>query len=151
MPQSLAQIYLHLVFSTKDRRPFLQDPAIRQKLHSYLKGICKKQDCPWLAVGGVEDHVHIACRLSKTMTVSSLIKELKQGSSIWVKSEFKGMAAFHWQNGYGAFSVSPSHLPALTRYIGDQDKHHGRESFQDELRRLLQKYNIAFDERYVWD
>jgi len=151
MAQSLAQIYLHLVFSTKDRRPFLKDPALREKMHAYLMGICKKQDCPWLAVGGVEDHVHIACRLSKTMTVSALIKELKQSSSVWVKSEFKGMAAFHWQNGYGAFSVSPSHLAALVRYIGDQENHHRRESFQDEFRRLLRKYNVDFDERYVWD
>src|SRR5262245_1321340 len=84
MAQSLAQIYLHLVFSTKDRRLFLKDPVIHEKMHNYLKGICKKQGGPWLAVGGFEDHVHIACRLSKTITVSALIKELKQGSSVWV-------------------------------------------------------------------
>src|SRR5262249_863868 len=151
MAQSLAQIYLHLVFSTQDRRPFLQDPTIREKMHAYIKGICKKQDCPWLAVGGVEDHVHVACRLSKTITIAALVKELKQGSSIWVKSEFKGMSAFHWQHGYGAFSVSPSHWPALARYIEGQEEHHRRESFQDELRRLLRKYNVEFDERYLWD
>src|SRR5216684_6316519 len=117
MGQSLSQIYLHVVFSTKDRRPFLQDCDVRKKLYTYLKGICKKQGSPWLAVGGVEDHVHIACRLSKNLGVSTLIKELKQGSSVWVKSEFKLLSSFHWQSGYGAFSISPSHVAALIRYI----------------------------------
>jgi REP element-mobilizing transposase RayT len=122
--QSLSQIYLHIVFSTKERRPFLQDSTIRERMHVYLKGICDKQDCQSLKVGGVEDHVHIACRLAKTMDVSSLIKALKQGSSIWVKSEFPVLSAFHWQNGYGAFSVSPSHLPGLKQYIDNQEEHH---------------------------
>ena len=151
MGQSLSQIYLHIVFSTKDRRPFLQDTKVREKMHNYLKGICKKQDCPWLAVGGVEDHVHIACRLSKNLGVSTLMKELKQGSSVWVKTEFQTMSSFHWQNGYGAFSVSPSHVPALKRYIENQEAHHRRESYQDEFRRLLKKYAVEYDERYVWD
>jgi REP element-mobilizing transposase RayT len=151
MSQSLSQIYLHIVFSTKDRRPFLADKKIRERMHIYLKGICEKQDCPSVKVGGVEDHVHIACRLSKTVAVSVLIKELKQGSSIWVKSEFPKLSAFHWQSGYGAFSISPSHLAALEKYIENQEAHHGRVSFQDEFRRLLKKYQIEYDERYVWD
>jgi putative transposase len=87
----------------------------------------------------------------RTLGVSTLIKELKQGSSVWVKTEFQTMSSFHWQNGYGAFSVSPSHLAALKRYIENQEAHHRRESFQDEFRRLLQKYEVEFDERYVWD
>src|SRR5579863_3888920 len=102
-------------------------------------------------VGGVEDHVHIACQLSKTMDVSSLIKALKQSSSIWAKAEFPDLSAFYWQNGYGAFSISPSHLPGLKRYIESQEEHHRRESFQDEFRRLLKKYAVDYDERYVWD
>jgi putative transposase len=151
MSQSLSQIFLHIVFSTKERRPFLQDKTIRERMHIYLKGICDKQDCPSLKVSGVEDHVHIACRLAKTMDVASLIKELKQGSSIWVKSEFPVLSGFYWQNGYGAFSISPSHVPGLKRYIEDQDEHHRRESFQDEFRRLLKKYDVEYDERYVWN
>ena len=151
MSQSLSQIYLHIVFSTRQRRPFLQDKQIRERMHAYLKGICDKQDCPSLRIGGVEDHVHIACRLAKTLDVSTLIKELKQGSSVWVKSEFPILSAFHWQKGYGAFSVSPSHLPALKLYIENQEQHHRRESFQDEFRRLLKKYEVEYDERYVWD
>ena len=120
-------------------------------MHIYLKGICDKQGCQSLKVGGVEDHVHIAWRLAKTMDVASLIKELKQGSSIWVKEEFPTLAAFHWQNGYGAFSFSPSHLPGLKRYIENQEEHHRHESFPDEFRRLLKKYGVEYDERYVWD
>src|SRR5690349_3466535 len=99
MGQSLSQIYLHIVFSTKDRRPFLQDPDVRERMHGYLAGICKKQNSPWLAVGGVEDHVHIACRLNKNLGPAALIKELKQGSSVWVKDEFPRLSSFHWQNG----------------------------------------------------
>ena len=151
MSQSLSQIFLHIVFSTKERRPFLKDKTIRERMHIYLKGICDNQGCVSLKVGAVEDHVHIACRLSKTITVSGLIKELKHGSSIWVKGEFPELSAFHWQNGYGAFSVSPSHIPGLKEYIENQEEHHRRESYQDELRRLLNKYGVEFDERYIWD
>lgn len=151
MSQSLVQIYLHVVFSTKERRPFLQDPIIRGRMHGYLQGICEKQKSLSIAINGVEDHVHILCRLGKTLDVSALIKALKQSSSIWIKSEFKNQESFHWQNGYGAFSVSPSHVSGLVQYIQNQDEHHRRESFQDEFRRLLKKYGVEYDERYVWD
>jgi putative transposase len=151
MSQSLTQIYVHLVFSTQGRRPFLQDPIVRGRMHGYLQGICEKQKSPSIAVGGVEDHVHIACRLGKTMDVSELIKALKHGSSIWIKSEFENQKLFYWQNGYGAFSVSPSHVPALKEYIHNQEEHHRHESFQDEFRRLLKIYEVEYDERYVWD
>ena len=151
MPQSLAQIYLHLVFSTKERRPFLQDKDFRQRTHAYLAAICNGHGSTCLVVGGVEDHVHVLCRLSRTHSVSETVKELKRSSSLWIKRESPQVAAFHWQDGYGAFSVSPSHIEALKRYIGDQEAHHRRESFQDEFRRLLNKYGVEFDERYVWD
>jgi REP element-mobilizing transposase RayT len=109
MPQSLVQIYVHLVFSTKHRQPFLLDPAFRDRTHAYLIGICQNQDSPTLRVGGVEDHVHMLCRLSKTLDVSALIRELKRDSSKWIKAENAQLGDFHWQEGYGAFSVSPSH------------------------------------------
>jgi REP element-mobilizing transposase RayT len=95
--------------------------------------------------------VHILCRLSKTLDVSTLIRELKRESSKWIKEEYPQLADFHWQNGYGAFSISPSHLDALKAYIDSQLEHHRRESFQDEFRRLCRKYGIEIDERYVWD
>ena len=103
MPQSLAQIYLHLVFSTKERRPFLRDKDLRQRTHAYLAGICNGQDSPCLAVGGVEDHVHVLCRLSRTRSVSETVKELKRSSSLWIKRESPQLEAFHWQDGVGAF------------------------------------------------
>jgi putative transposase len=151
MPQSLVQIYLHLVFSTKDRQPFLRDRSFRERTHAYLAGICDNQNSPSLRVGGFEDHVHILCRLSKTLDVAALVRELKRDSSKWIKDENPRLADFHWQNGYGAFSVSPSHVEALKEYILNQEEHHHRESFQDEFRRLCAKYHLPIDERYVWD
>ncbi|MCI0331990.1 MAG: IS200/IS605 family transposase [Planctomycetes bacterium] len=151
MSQSLAQIYIHIVFSTKNRQPFLKDRAFRERTHAYLKGICENQGSPSLRVGGVEDHVHILCRLSKTLDVSTLIRELKRDSSKWIKETNALLADFYWQQGYGAFSVSPSHVPGLDEYIGNQDDHHRHESYQDEFRRLCKKYGIEIDERYVWD
>ncbi len=151
MPQSLVQIYVHLVFSTKHRQPFLVDPAFRERAHAYLVGICKNQDSPSLRVGGVEDHVHILCRLAKTLDVSALIRELKRDSSKWIKAENPRLADFQWQEGYGAFSVSPSHVEALIEYIANQVEHHRQESFQDEFRRLCKKYGVPIDGRYVWD
>jgi putative transposase len=151
MPQSLAQIYLHLVFSTKDRRPFLQDLQVREEMHYYLGGTSNKLGCPVLRVGGVADHVHILCRLGRTITIADLVKELKRDSSQWAKSMTPELRDFYWQNGYGAFSVSPGHVEDLRAYIANQDEHHRQESFQEEFRRLLTKYGLEWDERYVWD
>jgi putative transposase len=151
MSQSLAQIYLHIVFSTKERRRFLQNKAIRDELHKYLGGTCNNLDCPVLRIGGVEDHVHILCRLGRTIKVADLIKELKRESSQWVKAQAPDLADFYWQLGYGAFSVSPGHVDGLTAYIAKQEEHHHTETVQEEFRRLLTKYGIEWDERYVWD
>ena len=104
-----------------------------------------------LIVGGVEDHVHVLCRLGKTIDVADLIRDLKRDSSKWIKSEQPRLAEFHWQQGYGAFSISPSHVDALKEYIINQEEHHRHESFQDEFRRLCKKYGLEIDERYVWD
>jgi len=149
--QSLVQIYVHLVFSTKHRMPFLKDEEFRDRTYGYLAGICKNLHSPALIVGGVEDHVHLLCRLGKTIDIADLIRDLKRDSSKWVKVEQPQLAAFHWQQGYGAFSISPSHVDALKAYIADQENHHRQESFQDEFRRLCKKYELEIDERYVWD
>jgi|SRR5438105_13291987 len=151
MAQSLTQIYLHIVFSTKDRRPHLQNKDFRLKLHAYLAGICKNLESPALIIDGVEDHVHVLCRFSKNMALADFLRELKRDSSKWIKTESRELADFHWQAGYGAFSISPSHVDALTTYIANREKHHQRETFQDEFRRLCRKYGVAIDERYVWD
>lgn len=151
MPQSLSCVYLHLVFSTKHRQPFLRDPILRQEMHSYLGGTSKTLNCPPLIVGGVEDHVHLLCRMSRTITQADWVKELKRVTSIWIKERDPDLSEFSWQGGYGAFSVSPSALDRTTNYIANQQQHHQKQSFQDEYRALLRKHSLEWDERYVWD
>ncbi|MFM8222321.1 MAG: IS200/IS605 family transposase [Planctomycetaceae bacterium] len=151
MPQSLTRITVHLIFSTKKRALFLSERAIRSEMHSVLGGSCNNLGCPPILVGGVEDHVHIACHLGRTHTVADLIKELKRESSRWAKERANSLRDFEWQSGYAAFSVSQSHVDALVEYIRDQEEHHRKESFQDELRRILEKNNLEWDERYLWD
>src|SRR5690242_10060980 len=128
MPQSLAQVYVHLVFSTKNRAPFLLDKGFRVEMHRYLGGTCGRLDSPSEIVCGVEDHVHLLCRLSRTHTIAETVRELKRESSKWAKSKGADYAAFHWQDGYGAFSLSPAHRPALVAYIADQEKHHAGQT-----------------------
>jgi len=149
--QSLSQVYIHLVFSTKNRKPWLRDPEIAAEVHKYLGGTARDLDCQPLVVGGYEDHVHILCSLGRQIEIAVVIRELKRESSKWIKAKFARFNMFQWQTGYGAFSVSPSHVPALRRYIANQAEHHQQESFQDEFRRLLKKYGLECDERYVWD
>jgi putative transposase len=151
MSQSLAKILVHTVFSTKERRPFLRDPAVREELHRYMGGILANLDCQPMIVGGVEDHVHLLCALSRTVQVAEMVKEVKRGSSLWIKDQAPKLAAFAWQNGYGAFSIGFSQIPTVREYIATQEAHHRKISFQDEFRALLARYEIAYDERYVWD
>jgi REP element-mobilizing transposase RayT len=151
MPQSLAQIYLHIVFSTKDRQPFLHDKSIREQTHKYLGATCNNLDCPVLITGGVEDHIHILCRLGRKIEIQDLIKELKRESSQWLKTKSPDLCHFYWQNGYGAFSLSPGHVDGLRAYIANQEEHHKKVTFQDEYRRILRLYKIEWDERYLWD
>lgn len=151
MSQSLAQIYLHLVFSTKLREPFLQDKTLRDQTHAYLAGACKNLDSPSLIVGGFTDHVHILCRQSQNLAIKTLVGELKRESSKWLMTQGPHLSRFYWQAGYGAFSISPSHVPGLIEYIKNQEEHHSTESFQDEFRRLCERYGLVIDERYVWE
>jgi putative transposase len=151
MPQSLSAVYIHLIFSTKERRPFLRDKPLRQSLHAYLGAISKQLDCQPILTGGVEDHIHMLTTLSRTQTQSELVKELKRVSTIWLKQQTQSLADFQWQAGYAAFSVSQSNVPDVKTYIADQETHHAKKSFQDELRTFLNKHDIAFDEKYLWD
>jgi len=150
MPQSLSYLLTHIVFSTKDRAPVL-DATVRPALHAYLATVARNVDCECFRVGGVADHVHLAVRLSRTITMAQLVEELKTSSSKWLKTQSPALSAFTWQRGYGAFSVGPSDLDALLHYIDNQEEHHRTRTFQDEYRAFLTKYGIAYDERYVWD
>ena len=151
MSQSLAKIWTHLVFSTKERYPFLTDKDIRQDLHAYLAKTLKANNCPTLIVGGVADHVHALFVLSKNHSIASIVWEVKRSSSKWVKTQNSALRKFYWQEGYGAFSVSQSHVAQVEKYILNQEEHHRENSFQDEFRSFLEKYQIDYDERYVWD
>ena len=150
MPQSLSAVYIHLVFSTKNRQPFLRDKVIRTQLHAQLGGISKTLGCAPILTGGVEDHVHLLARFGRTITQAEWVKELKRVSNLWLKDEYK-IRDFEWQGGYADFSVSESNLEEVKRYIASQEEHHSKVNFQDELRALLQRHRIEWDERYVWD
>ena len=151
MPQALSAVYIHLVFSTKDRRPFLRDKVVRKALHEYLGGISKKIECAPIQVGGVEDHIHLLARFSRTITQAEWVKELKRASNLWLQDHGRDYADFGWQRGYADFSVSQSKLKDVEDYIVGQPQHHLKIGFQDELRALLRKHEIAWDENYVWD
>ena len=151
MPQSLSAVNIHLIFSTKERRAFLRDSNVRSQLHAYLGGISKTHGCPPLIVGGVEDHVHLLCQFGRTITQADWVKELKRASNLWLKNQGPAYADFQWQSGYGDFSVGQAELGEVKRYIANQEAHHGTQNFQDEYRALLQRHNVEWDERYVWD
>jgi len=150
MPQSLSRVLVHLIFSTKHRIPALS-PEIRPELHAYLVGILKNVDCPALQAGGVADHVHLFFGLSRTRTTAQVVETLKTSSSKWIKTKGASFTDFHWQSGYGAFSVSQSDADSVVAYIRNQEAHHQKVTFQEEYRRFLERYQVAYDERYVWE
>jgi putative transposase len=149
VPQSLANLLTHLIFSTRNRNPLLVDKDLRQRTHAYLAAVLKDIQCPALIVGGVANHVHILCQLAKTQSISDMMEHLKASSSKWLKTQ--GIRTFSWQRGYGAFSVSQSHVDAVISYIENQEEHHRTITFEEEFRLILKRYRVAFDERYVWD
>jgi REP element-mobilizing transposase RayT len=151
MSQSLSKILVHSVFSTKERRPFLRDLGLREEMHHYIGGILAKLDCQPVVVGGVEDHIHLLCALARTSAASDMVKEVKRGSSLWIKTKGQDLKNFSWQSGFGIFSIGFSQLPDVKRYIEGQAEHHRKISYQDEFRELLKRYEIEYDERYVWD
>lgn len=150
MGQSLVKNYIHIVFSTKHRKPLIHQP-VETELHSYLGGVCNKLGCQVLIVGGFTDHIHILCMLSKKIALMKLLEELKSHSSKWIKTKGDDYTNFYWQDGYGAFSVNPAEVEIVINYIANQKDHHGKKTFQDEFRAFLKKYEVEYDERYVWD
>ena len=156
MPQSLSRITLHLIFSTKKRRRVFLLPNMRDAVAGYITGILKNQGCILIRIGVVTDHLHILYAQSRTKTVAEVVAAVKRESSSWIKKQSwahmnPDFAQFHWQNGYGVFSVSESRVEDTVKYIDNQMEHHKRISFQDEYREFLKNHNIPFDERYVWE
>jgi REP element-mobilizing transposase RayT len=150
MSQSLVKNLLHLVYSTKYRKPWIPED-VRDRLYAFQAGVFKKWESPALSINGAEDHVHALLSLSKNYALKKIVEEVKTASSKWMKIEGSMNKDFHWQNGYSAFSVSQSNVEEVRRYIERQKEHHRKMTFQEELRALFQRHGIEYDERYVWD
>jgi putative transposase len=150
MPQSLACLHIHLIFSTKDRRPLITD-GVRNPLHAYMATVLQNLNCTPLLINSVDDHVHVLFDLARTVSVSQAVEDVKKASSKWIKNQGPEFAAFAWQAGYGAFCVSESNVKAVRKYIAEQQEHHRVKSFQEEYRQFLRRHRVEFDERYVWD
>lgn len=151
MGQSLSRVLIHGIFSTKNREPFPRSGRIREEMNAYLAGSLRRLECPAVIVGSVEDHVHFLCTLSKNLCTADLMEKIKANSSKWVKKLGRDLRPFGWQNGYGAFSVSPSSVPAVRGYIVVQEKRHRKTTFKQEFLAFLKKYEVAYDKRYIWN
>lgn len=149
MSRSLSLVVLHVIFSTKDRRPLL-NAGVRKNLFAYLATVARNFGCECYRVGGVEDHVHLAIRFGKEQTIAKLIEELKTSSSKWLKTQGPDLKAFAWQKGYGIFSVGPADLDAVVRYIDAQEEHHRKQTFQEEFTAFLRKYGFETDDKHLW-
>lgn len=150
MPQSLASILVHLIFSTKNRQPWIE-PSIEPELHPYVATVFKGLDSPCLTLNNTADHVHILFRLGRKASVADVVEKAKSSSSKWIKTKGPQYQEFYWQGGYGAFSIGESGVLALKQYIGNQKDHHRTKTFQEEFRVFLARYRVEYDERYVWD
>jgi len=150
MPQSLSKVYVHIIFSTKNRQNLIDD-KIENSLYEYLGGICKGLECNPVRVGGHKNHVHLFCLLSRKVAQMKLLEEIKKQSSKWIKTKGQAYSNFYWQDGYGIFSVNPTETDKVIDYIQLQQEHHKHKSFQDEFITFLKKYQVEYDERYIWD
>jgi len=150
MGQSLVKNYVHIVFSTKHREPLIF-PPYEKELHAYIGGVCNHLECPALIVGGYTDHIHILCLLSKKIALMTLVQKVKANSSRWYKTKDASLENFFWQDGYGAFSVNSAGVNAVIKYIKNQKQHHQKNDFQNEYRSLLEKHEVKYNEKYVWD
>ena len=150
MPQSLTKLYAHLVFSTKNRQPFL-DARIQPRVHAYLATIVRQLDSPWVVVGRVADHVHILFDIGKLHAPVEFVERIKRESSKFVKTLGASYKDFYWQRGYGMFSVGPANRDDAEAYVRNQAEHHRSKSFQEEFRAMLRRYGVEYDEQYVWD
>jgi putative transposase len=151
MPQSLSNVLLHLVFSTKNRTPWLRDAELRKELYKYSATTFRSIECPALIINGTEDHIHALFNLARTVSIADVVQEVKTETSKWIKTKGVFYQDFHWQAGYGVFSVSQSARDRVYKYIENQEEHHRRRSYQDEFRALCFKHGVDLDERYVWD
>jgi putative transposase len=149
MAQTLTRLLVHVVFSTKERENTIA-ADIEQELYPYIGAICRTNESPLLVVGGTANHLHLLISMSKNLALSRLIMDIKKDSSKWIKTKGPRFAGFHWQDGYGAFTLGESQLDAARQYITGQKVHHQSMTFEDEYVALLAKYGVSYDPRYVW-
>ncbi len=150
MSQSLADVIVHIVFSTKERNPWIQ-PEIEPELYAYLSATCRNFDSPVIQLNGIADHIHMLLLLGKTIPISKLISEVKTSSSRWLKTKGNQYRDFSWQNGYGAFSVSRPSINGAIKYVASQKNHHKKVTFKEEFLLMLDRAKIKYDEKYLWD
>lgn len=150
MANTFTSLHYHVIFSTKHREPWIR-PEFEERLWPYLAGIACNDGLTPLRVGGVEDHVHMLFGMSPRMSISEALKRIKGGSSLWIKEQLPGCRGFRWQDGYGAFTVSRSQLAEVDEYIRNQREHHRHKTFQEEFRAFLDKHQIEYQEKYLWD
>jgi putative transposase len=150
MPQSLTKNLIHLIFSTKNREAILTE-SVRGPLCAYTSGVLRDLESPVIAMNAWRDHVHILFALSKNHALAQVVMEVKRATSKWIKTQGKEFAKFHWQSGYGAFSIGESGVNEVKTYIANQAKHHRVKSFEEEFRSFLTRYQVEFDERFLWD
>ena len=150
MPQSFVSLHVHIVFSTKNRTPMI-DADLQPRLFEYTGGILRGCDSTLIAAGGMPDHVHLLCSLGKQASIADVVRAVKSNSSKWIHATFEGQRHFAWQSGYGAFAVSWSNIEQVRHYLASQAEHHASRSFKDELRAMLRRHEIDYDERYLWD
>jgi putative transposase len=150
MAQSLSRILIPIIFSTKDRFPFLVDSELRKRMHAYIARVFYEHESPAIEVGGNEDHVHIFCLLSRNYSVCEIIRKAKANSTTWMKTQGGKCLKFSWQAGYGAFSIDPQQIDSVQNYIQCQEEHHRRRTFQEEYLEILHQYKMEYDERYLW-
>jgi REP element-mobilizing transposase RayT len=150
MAQSLADITIHIVFSTKERISWI-DAAIEAELYAYICGVCRHLDCPVIKINGMADHIHLLLTLSRTITISKLIADIKSNSSRWLKTKHRQFQTFSWQSGYGAFAVSRPQVDHVIKYIENQKDHHKMHTYQEEFLMMLKMSQMQYNEQYLWD
>jgi len=150
MPQSYSGLYIHLIFSTKNRANWISRD-VQEPFHTHLGFNLKEVGCVPVIINSVADHVHVLFELSRTIAISDVVQQIKAKSSQWMKKQDQTLEGFAWQKGYGAFTVSMSQVETVSQYIMNQEEHHRRQSFQDEYRQFPIRHNIAFDEKYIWE
>ncbi|HZL90074.1 MAG TPA: IS200/IS605 family transposase [Pirellulaceae bacterium] len=150
MANTYTSLHYHFTFSTKNRHPWIV-PGIEERVWAYLGGIARKNKLKPIKIGGIEDHIHLLLGAPPTIAPAKIAQLFKGGSSAWIHEEFPELAAFAWQDGYGAFTVSKSAAPDVSAYIENQREHHRTRTYQEEYRALLDRHGIEYDERYLWD